>query len=84
VVIALRNGVPILPVGIPGTEKMKGIVWLWRRPQITVNIGRPFSLPVVNSRLTKVELAELTSSVMERIAELLPVEYHGNYAKQGN
>ena len=84
VVIALRNGVPILPVGITGTEKMKGIAWLWRRPQITVNIGRPFSLPVVNSRLTKVELAELTSSVMERIAELLPVEYHGNYAKQGN
>ena len=77
--IAARSGVPILPVGIAGTEKMRGIGWLLRRPRITVNIGQPFWLPPVSSRLTKVELAEHTDFIMRRIAELLPEEYRGDY-----
>ena len=81
-VIALRNRVPIIPVGITGTEKIKGVGWLLRRPQITVNIGRPFSLPPVSSKASKEELAELTSFIMERIAELLPPEYRGTYARK--
>jgi len=79
--IALRNGIPILPVGITGTEKIKGATWFLHRPKITVNIGRPFSLPPVSSKLTRVELNGLADSVMERIAELLPPEYRGNYAE---
>jgi len=79
VLIALRSGAPILPVGIIGTEEIKGVTWLLRRPQITVNIGHSFYLPSVNSRLNKAELAELTNSVMEHIAELIPLEYRGDY-----
>jgi len=79
VLIALRSGVPILPIGIFGTEKLRGVTWLLRRPQITVNIGHPFYLPSANSRLNKTELAELTNSVMGRIAELIPLEYRGDY-----
>lgn len=75
--IALRSGAPILPVGITGTEKIKGMTWILRRPQITVNIGRPFYLPSVSSKLTKVELAQLTNSIMAEIAELLPLGYRG-------
>ena len=82
--IALRNGVPILPVGIAGTERIKSIVGLLRRPEITVNIGQVFRLPPASSKLTKVELARLTDNIMERIAELLPPEYRGNYTGQGN
>jgi len=77
--IALRSGVPILPVGIVGTEKIRGVTWLLRRPQITVNVGHPFHLPPASSRLTKAELAELTNSIMGRIAELLPPKYRGDY-----
>ncbi len=77
--IAMRSGAPILPVGIIGTEKIRGVTWLLRRPQITVNIGQPFYLPPISSRLTKAKLAELTNSIMERIAELLPTKYRGNY-----
>lgn len=83
--IASRNrGVPILPVGISGTEKIKGVTWPLHRPQITVNIGSPFYLPPTDGKLTKVELARLTAFLMEHIAELLPQEYRGNYAKRGN
>ena len=82
--IALRSGVPILPIGITGTERIKGVAWLLHRPQIIVNIGHPFHLPSVSGKLTKVELAKFTNYIMERIAELLPLEYRGNYAGQGN
>ena len=82
--VALRNGAPIVPVGIAGTEKIKGVAWLVRRPKVTVNIGRPFSLPSVASKLTKVELAGVTDSIMTRIAELLPPEYRGHYTERLN
>jgi 1-acyl-sn-glycerol-3-phosphate acyltransferase len=78
--IALRSGVPIIPVGITGTEKLKGVAWLWRRPEVTVNIGLPFSLPSAGSKLTKAELSRLTDVIMGRIAGLLPLEYRGYYA----
>lgn len=78
--IALRRSVPILPVGITGTEKIKGVSWILRRPRITVNIGTPFNLPIVNGKLTREKLAEHTNSIMRHIAELLPPEYRGHYA----
>ena len=80
--IAMRSGAPILPVGIIGTEKIRGVTWLLRRPQITVNIGQPFYLPPVSSRLTRAELAELTNSIMVHIAELLPLKYRGDYGSR--
>ena len=80
--IASRSGAPILPVGISGTEKLERLSWLWRRPQITVNIGRPFYLPPPRSKLTRGELTELTHSIMQHIAELLPQEYRGDYADE--
>ena len=82
--IAVRNSAPILPIGITGTEKIKGAAWWLHRPRITINIGRPFHLPSVNGKVSRVELAELTNYIMERIAELLPVEYQGNYADKAN
>jgi len=83
--IASHNrDVPILPVGISGTEKIKGIAWPLHHPKITVNIGSPFYLPSTNGKLTKLELAKLTAFMMEHIAELLPLEYQGNYARQEN
>ena len=82
--VALRSGAPILPVAITGTEKIKNAAWQLRRPQITVNIGHPFHLPPVNGKSSKTELAELTNIIMGHIAELLPVEYRGNYAEKEN
>jgi len=80
--VALRSGVPILPVGIFGTEKIKGIFWLLRRPQVTVNIGHTFNLPSASGRLAKTELTELTNFMMKRVAELLPPEYRGDYGNE--
>ncbi|MBI4283142.1 MAG: 1-acyl-sn-glycerol-3-phosphate acyltransferase [Chloroflexi bacterium] len=81
--IALRSGATILPVGIIGTDKVRGVTWILRRPRLTVNIGQPFHLPAVNGKLSRTELAESTRFIMGHIAELLPVEYRGNYAQPG-
>jgi len=78
--IASRYKVPVLPIGITGTERIKGITWVLRRPQITVNIGHPFQLPVVNGKVTRVELAKMSELIMEHIADLLPTTYRGNYS----
>ncbi|MFC1933578.1 lysophospholipid acyltransferase family protein [Chloroflexota bacterium] len=82
--VALHSSVPILPMGITGTEQIKGATWWLHRPQLTVNIGHPFRLPASNGKLTKTELTELTNLIMERIAELLPAEYRGNYTGKEN
>ncbi len=76
---ALRCNAPVLPVGIVGTERIKGIKWILSRPRLVVTIGKPFRLPSANCNLTRAELAEHRRLIMEHIAELLPAEYRGYY-----
>jgi 1-acyl-sn-glycerol-3-phosphate acyltransferase len=80
-VIASKTNVPLLPVGIVGTDKIKGISWLWKRPRIVVNIGKPFKLPPTSSRMSKSQMQLLTTQLMREIAVLLPPEYQGAYEK---
>jgi 1-acyl-sn-glycerol-3-phosphate acyltransferase len=77
--IASKADVPILPVGIVGTDKIKGISWLWKRPRIVVNIGTPFKLPPTNGKVSKSQRQLLTTQLMREIAALLPPEYQGAY-----
>ncbi len=75
--IATRSGVPILPVGITGTERFEWLGW-FSRPKVTVNFGKPFYLP--KGKVSREELTEYTDFIMTRIAELLPPKYRGCYA----
>lgn len=74
--IALRTGAPVLPVGICGTEGLKGAGFL-RHPAITINIGKPFPVVPAQGRVSKQALQDLTTLMMERIAQLLPSRYQG-------
>ncbi len=78
--IALQSKTMVLPVAITGTEKMGGWKWLFQRPRVVVNIGKPFNLTMSNGKVTKEELAGLTDLMMRNIAGLLPEKYHGYYA----
>ena len=73
--IAARSGAPVLPVGITGTESMKGWGWMLRRPRITVNIGPAFVLPPPGGAHRREQLEEYTHTIMSRIADLLPLQY---------
>ncbi len=80
--IALRSGAPLIPVGIYGTEKLKGIGWI-KRPRITVTFGKPFDLPG-NNGSDGSQLQSMTGFIMEQLCTVLPPEYHGRYGDQSN
>jgi len=77
--LALRTGVPLIPVGVIGTDKLVNDLKHLRRGHLRVVIGQPFTLPVPEKRTPEV-LQELTDLIMVRIAELLPDEYRGVYS----
>jgi 1-acyl-sn-glycerol-3-phosphate acyltransferase len=81
-VIASKTDVLLLPVGIAGTDKINGISWLWKRPRIVVNIGKPFKLPPTSDKISKSQMQLLTTQMMSEIAVLLPPEYQGAYEKR--
>ncbi|MGB9777399.1 MAG: lysophospholipid acyltransferase family protein [Anaerolineae bacterium] len=76
--IATRADVPIVPVGLTGTEKVKENIPRLRRTDVTVTIGKPFRLPE-SGRVRGPKLDEYTDLIMRRIAALLPPEYRGVY-----
>ena len=78
--LALRTGVPIIPVAITGTESIPHVL---RTPfhfrKLKAVIGEPYSLPPA-SRIDKQVLLGMTDNIMRSIAELLPPECRGVYA----
>ncbi|HUV16511.1 MAG TPA: lysophospholipid acyltransferase family protein [Pelolinea sp.] len=81
VMLALKSGAPIVPVGITGTEDALKKLTQLRRPHITVRFGEAFSLPEFPPGKRSEELKRWTEILMHRIAELLPESYRGVYAK---
>ena len=77
--LATRADVPIVPVGITGTEQIKRNLLRLRRTDVRIVIGKPFRLPN-SGRVRGQKLHEYTDLIMQRIAELLPEEYRGVYA----
>jgi 1-acyl-sn-glycerol-3-phosphate acyltransferase len=88
--IASRTGVPVLPVSISGTEKLKNmrlkpLMWcVFHRPKMTVNIGRPFQPSPAEGKLPKEQRQALMNEIMVKIAALLPPEYRGVYGENQN
>ncbi len=85
--LALRSGVPILPIAISGTEgislsKVLRDALRLRRQRVRLVVGQPFFLPTV-SRLTAEEVHHCTDVIMNRIASQLPPSYRGQYGQPG-
>ena len=80
--VALKAHASILPVGITGTENMRGILRiLFPFCHIKANIGEPFSLPSIEGKLDAAVLDSLTEMIMLRVAVLLPPKYRGVYGQ---
>jgi 1-acyl-sn-glycerol-3-phosphate acyltransferase len=77
--LADRSGVPVLPVGIIGSNQMKGVGSIRYRPRITVRIGCPFVLTAADDIRTRIRLTQYSDLIMERIAELLPERNRGEF-----
>jgi 1-acyl-sn-glycerol-3-phosphate acyltransferase len=78
-----RAKVPVVPVGISGTtDDMLKRALRGGRPNLTMNIGKAFSLAAIEGRGEARREARQRNAdqVMEHIAELIPVDYRGVYA----
>jgi 1-acyl-sn-glycerol-3-phosphate acyltransferase len=80
--IALRTGVPVLPIAITGSQRL-GLPKMffrlpWPRQHVTITYGKPFVLEKP-ARINGEAAKQATQEIMERIAALLPPEYRGYY-----
>ena len=77
--LALRSGVPIVPVGITGTATGVHELVRFRKPKMKATFGPAFTIPEIGRENREEEMQRWTDEVMCRIAILLPEEYRGVY-----
>lgn len=78
--MAARAAVPIVPVGIVGSEKINQSWLHFQRPPVTIRVGEPYMLPEFDMQDRQGWLARYTDEIMCQIAALLPPGYRGFYA----
>ncbi len=80
--LAAKSGVPIIPVGLTGTEDrvVRQRLKRLRRLDIDIHIGEPFTLPPMDRHDREAYLERSTDEIMCRIAAQLPPRYRGIYA----
>ncbi len=79
VLLALRANVPIVPVGIAGSEDIFRKIFTLRFPKVNIRFGKPFRLEPLTRERRSEQMQEYTDEIMCRIAALLPEKYHGFY-----
>jgi 1-acyl-sn-glycerol-3-phosphate acyltransferase len=77
--LALKAGVPIVPVGIAGSEVYFRRLLTLRRPNLRLTFGPPIHLPPLDRNNREESLQKMTDEIMCRIAILLPPQYWGFY-----
>jgi 1-acyl-sn-glycerol-3-phosphate acyltransferase len=79
VLLALRSGVPLLPVAFHGSENFSDNLRHLRRTDFHFVVGRPFRLRSSEVRINRKIRREMTDEVMRQLAMLLPPPYRGVY-----
>jgi len=79
--LALKVGVPIVPVGLVGTEDRVVLDRLkhFKKSEIKIIVGKPFKLPPIQRKGRDAALKQSTDEIMCRIGALLPEKYRGVY-----
>lgn len=86
ILIARKCGIPIIPIGMAGTEKLLPINdndmgdEIFQKADVHVNIGKAFYLPEREKGEDKEAYNEkCINTIMKNIAVLIPSEYRGIY-----
>ncbi len=77
--LAEKARVPIIPVGLFGTETAMQEIRALKKPTLHARFGKPFTLPPIERGNHGDSLNKNTEEIMCRIAALLPEKYHGFY-----
>lgn len=78
--LALRAGVPILPVAISGTEDSVEKMLHFKKPHIIAQFGKLIPVPQIDRNNREGQLQHLTDEIMCQIAAMLDEKYRGFYA----
>jgi 1-acyl-sn-glycerol-3-phosphate acyltransferase len=80
--LALKAGVPVVPVTFTGTENKRvfGNIKRFRRTRVTMTAGEHFYLDKLNDRRNAIR--EGTHTIMLSLARQLPEEYRGFYREE--
>ena len=80
--LGTRTGVPILPVGISGTDAFlgRGSPWPQIGAKITLRIGKPYTLTLNPDLPRRVALEAANEELMGRIAALVDERHRGGHA----
>ena len=79
VLLAVRTGVPILPMAHWGGEVYLKNLKRLKRTDFHIRVGEPFKLELDGVKMTREVRQQIADEMMLRIAELMPLEYHGEY-----
>lgn len=79
--LATRAGVPILPVGVSGSDKFLGRGSRFPRigTRITLRIGEPFTLSLDQSKPRREAVHQASDQIMTAIAALVDERHRGRY-----
>ena len=80
--LATRAGVPILPVGVSGTDRFlgRGVRFPRIGSRITLRVGRPFAVALDSSLTRREAMQRASDEIMSHIAELVDERHRGRYA----
>jgi 1-acyl-sn-glycerol-3-phosphate acyltransferase len=78
--VALRANVPIVPVGITGSENIFTKIFTFQRPKVTIRFGKPITLAPLLRDQREQQMQQYTDEIMCRIAALMPESYRGYYS----
>lgn len=81
VLLAVRTGVPILPLAHWGGEVYLKNLKRLKRTDFHIRVGKPFKLDLDGVKMTREVRQQIADEMMLRVAELMPPEYRGEYEK---
>jgi len=81
VLLAVRSGVPILPIAHWGGENYLKNLKQLKRTDFHLRVGEPFRLKVDGVKMSREVRQQIADEMMYRVAELMPQEYRGAYEK---
>lgn len=80
VLLALRSGVPILPVVFYGNEDFKKKFRIAKRTEMIIKVGEPFTIDTKGMALSRDIRTQITDEIMYEIARILPDQNRGIYS----
>lgn len=80
VLLAIKAGMPIVPVAVTGTQNGFVKIFTLQRPHFKARFGPAYHLPPMDRDNRDAYMQQATDEIMCRIALELPEEYRGVYA----